>query len=49
MQKGGSGSKGGGQGGGKLRVTESQLKDPHFYRANRDKIMAGDVEVVEEQ
>lgn len=45
-QKGGSGSRGGG--GGKLRVTEAQLKDPSFYRTNRDTILKGDYEVVEQ-
>ena len=47
-QKGGSGSRGGNGGGGKLRATSAQLKDPSFYRANRDAIMKGDVEVVDE-
>lgn len=46
-QKGGSGSKGGG-GGAKLRATEAQLKDPTFYRSNRDAILKGDYEVVEQ-
>lgn len=43
-QKGGSGSKGGGDG-SKLRVTDAQLKDPAFYRANREAIIKGDYEV----
>lgn len=46
-QKGGSGSKGGG-GAGKLKATEAQLKDPTFYRSNRDAILKGDYEVVEQ-
>lgn len=46
-QRGGAGS-GSTDPGNKLRVTRDQLKDPSFYKANRDAILKGDVEVIGE-
>lgn len=46
-QQTGSGSSGAGAGGGKLKITSAQMKDPTFYRANRDVIVSGNYEEVE--